>query len=502
VTAEFLKAGASQPVLVRRLEISPWRGGLLPVLPTDLESYVAGVVAGEAAIFRAPAAREAMAILARTWALRRRGRHQAEGFDFCTLTHCQVFRSLVPGAAEDPAVHRTQGQVLQFRGNAVDPYYSADCGGMTEAAGNVWPDSAQPYLVTLRDPYCAGSEHATWRRVMPLEQAEQILRRDMRVALGGPLTRIAIAKSDLSGRAQVLRVEAGIEKQVDANAFRYTANQRWGWATLESNLYTIDQQGGALVFEGRGLGHGVGLCQAGAEAMGRMGQSAEQILAFYFPGTRLAALPDPAADLSLSSEHFAMAFPASQREWAPRALETLERVRREVSARVAQTGSPWSAALSHLLGSHIRVRTFETTSEFIHASGQPGWAAASNDGESIDLQPLSLLERKGILETTLRHELMHLVVHHARAASVPQWYEEGLVLYLTHQQAGPGGSELAPGRSLEEAISSPRSEAEMKAAYALALERVRRIAAQRGEAALWRILREPAGEERNWVGER
>jgi hypothetical protein len=93
----------------------------------------------------------------------------------------------------------------------------------------------------------------------------------------------------------------------------------------------------------------------------------------------------------------------------------------------------------------------------------------------------------------LRHELIHLVVHRARASSVPHWYEEGLVLYLTHQQIEPVRSELS--RSLEEAISKPRSEAEMKAAYALALDRVRKIAEQRGEAALWRILQDPSAKE-------
>jgi len=498
--------------LLRKLQISPSHTGLLLIMPTDLESYVCGVLAGEAATFHSSAGREAMAILARTWAIRWRGRHQAQGFDFCSLTHCQAFRPPDLGVVREPppqvgsadlpskvggfsAVLETRGQVLQFRGETIDPYFSADCGGMTEAAGNVWPDRAQPYLVSIHDPYCAGSEHASWRRELSLKETEEIIRTDMRVPLAGPPTRVSIAKTDSSGRAQILLVEAGMERQVDANEFRYAANRRLGWATLKSNRYTLEQRGGSLIFTGRGLGHGVGLCQAGADEMGRLGRSAQQILAFYFSGTSVALLGDAPADSVASSEHFEISFPATQQEWAPQTLETLEHARGELRSRIAQIGVPSSAADAELSSSRVRVRTFSTTSAFVRATGRPGWSAAANDGESIALQPLGLLVRKGILESTLRHELTHLIVHRARASSVPHWYEEGLVLYLTHEHIEPVRSQLAPGRSLEEAISHPRSEAEMKAAYALALERVRKIAEQRVEGELWRILQQPSAQD-------
>jgi stage II sporulation protein D len=306
--------------------------------------------------------------------------------------------------------------------------------------------------------------------------------------LGGPLTSVTIAKTDRSGRAQLLRVKAGTVRDIDANEFRYAANRHLGWATLKSNLYTINQRCDTLIFSGRGLGHGVGLCQAGAEQMGRMGQSAQQTLAYYFPGTALAQLPSAAADLISSSEHFEIVFPTSQQAWTPHTLETLERARRELGSR------------ADVIPRRVRVRTFATTAEFVNATGQPGWAAASNDGVSITLQPLGLLSRKRILETTLRHELVHLIVHRAGASGVPHWYEEGMVLYLTREQIEPVHSELPSGRSLEKEISSPHSEAEMKAAYAMALDRVRRIGKEQGEAALWKILEDPSGKESHRLG--
>jgi len=59
------------------------------VLDLPLERYVAGVLAGESSVFRSDAALRAMAVAARTYAVHLRGRHSAEGYDFCATTHCQ-----------------------------------------------------------------------------------------------------------------------------------------------------------------------------------------------------------------------------------------------------------------------------------------------------------------------------------------------------------------------------------------------------------------------------
>ena len=154
---------------------------------------------------------------------------------------------------------------------------------------------------------------------------------------------------------------------------------------------------------GRGLGHGVGLCQAGAEQMGQMGIAFDKILAHYFPGAILDGSGVDHAERILSSEHFEMVFPPSQERLAARALEVLEAQRAKLGGR------------ADLLPTRVRVRTWETTADFIRATRQPGWLAASNDGRVIDLQPLDLLQRRSILESTLRHELTHLVVRRRRA---------------------------------------------------------------------------------------
>jgi stage II sporulation protein D len=354
---------------------------------------------------------------------------------------------------------------------------------MTEAAGDVWPDRAQPYLVSLRDPYCAGYNHANWQQRVSLETVRKILQEDLGVVLGGPLRDLRIDNQTASGRARILRVASRSDLRIDANQFRYAANRRLGWNTLKSNLYDLDREGDSLIFTGHGLGHGVGLCQAGAEQMGRLGIAYERILAQYFPGTAIGQVAAAPATSVLSSEHFELVFPPSQQPWVSETLQALEASRRSLAGR--------AAALPRM----VRVETWETTPEFIRATGQPGWAAASNDGQSIALQPLAKLKRRGILQSTLRHEIAHLVVHRRRAPGVPQWFEEGLVLYLTDEQVNAAPPRDFADRSLEQAVTRPHSEAEMKAAYAAALARVRALARQRGDADLWHMLEHPTSAD-------
>ena len=483
-------AESTPGVALRNAEAAPTARGLRVITPVGLEDYVAGVLAGEAATLKNPEALAAMAVVARTWAERSRGRHRAEGFDFCSLTHCQFFRMPADGAnapaAAAEAAKRTAGRVLEFRGKLIDAYYSACCGGVTEAAGDVWPDRGAPYLTSVNDPYCVRSEQAQWQQTLSLSDIENVLRATGGESFRGPVHDVVIESRTVSGRARTLRLIGSGAQNMDATEFRYALNRRLGWNTLKSNLYSIERRGNALVFTGRGLGHGVGLCQAGAEQMGQMGIGFEGILGHYFPGTTLGSLSGQEDTRFLSSEHFEMVFPSRQERWATSALEILEVQRGKLGAR------------ADVLPTRIRVRTWQTTADFIHATRQPGWVAGTNDDWAIDLQPLDLLKRKGILESTLRHELTHLVVRRLRTADVPRWYEEGLVLFLTGEPVESESRALDRHRSLELSLTEPRSESEMRAAYALALDRVRELARRKGEAALWTTLEHPSSEDRRW----
>ena len=138
-------------------------GGGYTIQTLPLETYIARVLAGEAARESPPAALEGLAITIRTFALANRDRHRADGFDLCDETHCQVVR--IATAATAGAAQATAGQVLMRNGAIASVFYSASCGGRTEIPSNVWPGADDPpYLPSADDDACrAGADTRTVR---------------------------------------------------------------------------------------------------------------------------------------------------------------------------------------------------------------------------------------------------------------------------------------------------------------------------------------------------
>jgi stage II sporulation protein D len=297
--------------------------------------------------------------------------------------------------------------------------------------------------------------------------------------LAGPIRDLLVDQKDDSGRVRTLRLVSGTPRPIDANAFRYALNRRLGWNTLKSNLYTIQHGETGPIFRGRGLGHGVGLCQAGADHMGQAGIGYERILSHYFPGTSIESADGGDRLRVLSSAHFELHFPAPEEPFVAGSLEYLEAERAKLGTR------------TRLLPSRISVRTHASTEEFIRTTGQPGWVSGSSDGRAIELQPLSVLESRGILRSTLHHELLHLVVHRLRARAVPDWYEEGMILHLT-------GEQVSLPQAIPAEASTAAASAKMETSYALARERVADLARRRGEDALWHVLEHPTPEDLRW----
>ncbi|MNY18352.1 Amidase enhancer precursor [compost metagenome] len=60
-----------------------------------------------------------------------------------------------------------------------------------------------------------------------------------------------------------------------------------GWGLLKSLNFEVRREGTAFAFVGKGLGHGVGLCQWGARGRALAGWDWRRILMAYYPGTRV-----------------------------------------------------------------------------------------------------------------------------------------------------------------------------------------------------------------------
>jgi stage II sporulation protein D len=194
---------------------------------------------------------KAQAIAARSFLVARQAGHI--GFDFCDTTHCQFLRSPPAEASlAAKATKATEGLILTWHDESaaedrtLAAMYARSCGGRTRTLREIGVSSAGYPYYAVRCTYC--SKHP------------ELWQRDA-AAKDGTVT----------------------ERE------RLAFNRIHGWSAIPS----LPQAAGNLptsTVVGRGIGHGLGLCQLGAADMARHGAGYSEILAHYYPNTKLANL--------------------------------------------------------------------------------------------------------------------------------------------------------------------------------------------------------------------
>jgi stage II sporulation protein D len=216
----------------------------------------------------------------------------AASFDVVDDTTNQVYRGvdgIVPSLSS--AAGATAGQVIAYGGAPADVWYHSACGGHTAASFEVTGGREIAYLRGTPDverggrAYCSISPYYTWRNSLSPAAVARVAGLDAK-----SVTSLSVADRWADGRARTVRVQTsdGAAHDADGHAFYARAGAVLGYKVVPSALFDVAQgTGGAYVLSGRGVGHGVGMCQWGAEGRARAGQNAGQILVAYFPGTTL-----------------------------------------------------------------------------------------------------------------------------------------------------------------------------------------------------------------------
>ena len=483
--------------------------GTQVILTLPSERYVAAVLAAEAAPAEPSQSLRALAIVARTFALNGPHFQAAPGqlpADLCDSTQCQALRlAPVPPAIAD-AVSATTGETLWFQGTRAQVFFSQHCGGITEDAVALWPPEthgepphAAPYLRSHADPYCLRTGAAAWHATISLADLNTIARQQ-NWHLPTSVAAVTIAERTPSGRARLLtfRSADGRQSAVSAGALRLAVGRALGWNRIRSDLYDLALRNGSLVFDGRGHGHGAGLCQAGAMQMAKDGRDARTILAFYFPGTHLGISPqdDGWQDEQLGPIHI--------RSTAPLLADTRTAIERA-----------WHLALTRFPVANPTPPAIvfaPTTELFRQLTAQPGWDLASTRGTTITLQPATVFQRTGASQAdTLLHECLHVLIEAEATDRAPLWLREGLPEVLAGDQVSaaalPKRPLLAGGRigtpatlahdaALDRKLQQPATAAEAIAAHRLAAARVRPILRRYGlpAARAWLSTGVPATE--------
>lgn len=294
--ADAPRAAAQRAALPSHVRVQFGERGALTIKDVPLEEYVAAAAVSE---FAPPAGDlaivekmlEIQAIIGRTYAVSHLGRHARDGFDLCATTHCQLFE---PGRlrtsrwadAAIEAAARTEGQVLQHADQPAEALFHADCGGHTSTATEVWGGVGRGYLVSRADGGPAKHAHMRWEYRVSRSELAKILQSDPRTRLEGPLTSIAVLRRDDAGRAERVAVRSRrLQREMRGEDLRDVLVRAFGPRAVRSTWFEVKNRGADVVFTGRGYGHGVGLCQAGALARLTARATPKDVLAFYYPGT-------------------------------------------------------------------------------------------------------------------------------------------------------------------------------------------------------------------------
>ena len=245
------------------------------------EDYVKHVVSAEVGSNWDMEALKVQAVISRTYALYHKKKNGIRGsYDLTSSVLHQVYKGSSFDARIAYAVIQTESEVLTYDGDLIEAFYHSTAGGRTEDPAEVFGRS-YPYLRPVKSS-CEISPYWIWERRIPADEIAKAL------ALKG-ISDIKIKTYTTTERVKTVDIISGGEI---LNIETKNLRRILGWRRLPSTNFTVRTENGDFIFEGKGYGHGVGLCQWSALEMSRKGMSYRSILEYFYPGTKLEKYED------------------------------------------------------------------------------------------------------------------------------------------------------------------------------------------------------------------
>ncbi len=309
--------------------ITDTSGKLTCVNIIGIEEYLSSVNSSEMRNDNDIEMLKSQTVAARSTVLATMGKHHyGEGFDLCSDDHCQCYQGVSKvSMLSSEVTNLTAGQVLIFDNKIADARYAKICGGITERYSSCWEDLDYPYLASVFDNETGGKsegvsedkkaaefisdnefncfcntfknplpdslsfckDYFRWEKEISEEKIKENLKLKFEIS-AGKIRNIRVLKRGPSGRAVELEVE-GSEKTFvvskELNIRRLLSDTH-----LPSSAILISRISGGWKIKGAGWGHGVGLCQIGAQIMGEKGYTYKDILKHYYRGACLRNIRD------------------------------------------------------------------------------------------------------------------------------------------------------------------------------------------------------------------
>ena len=325
-----------------------------------------------------------------------------------------------------------------------------------------------------------------------------------------------MASRNASGRVARLTLEGLRPEQISGQDFRVAIGRTLGWQHVKSTAFDLREKNGSYRFSGHGSGHGVGMCVIGAARLAERGTSAESILARYFPGLEISTGSRSGPQLTVTrtapggaqvatrsapgGDQVAIKSRSGRDQGATRATPNAGQVagrsgpdREQVDGRstsgrgqVAARPTAGAGAMPEVLVSlpdddegeregivkqtlkarddlarrlgvappRVILRFHPTTDDYERVTGQAWFTSGAVVKRELHLLPLAVLRSRGVLERTIRHELVHLMTD-APLDKRPAWVREGAAIYFAGEQMIPGDLRQRPAFRPQPRASCP-----------------------------------------------
>lgn len=262
-----------------------------------MDDYLVGALAAEMPAAFDSESLKAQAVAARTYAAQHMMRYGGSGYKGADVsTDYRVHQAYINDAKQREkwgdkydtyreklchAVRDTAGEVATYDGKLIRALYHSSCGGRTASSQEVW-DKALPYLVSVR---------CDWDSDAPRYREEKRIAFADIVANLGEEAAVMAASADGSEVVHIVnRTESGRADLVRIGGQNYAGHDIRGKLSLRSAKFTAKVDEDGIVFTTVGYGHGVGMCQYGANGMAKAGYSYRDILSHYYQGITIQPL--------------------------------------------------------------------------------------------------------------------------------------------------------------------------------------------------------------------
>lgn len=269
----------------------------------DMETYLLGVVRAEMPAGFQEEALKAQAVAARTYILHKiagggsANHPQADACD--DITCCQAYKNQADAAADwgehaaeyeekiRRAVAETDGECVLYEGAPVLAVFHSSSVGTTQDAQSVWSASL-PYLQSVETP--EGEETVPNYRSTAVFSAGE-LRDRLREALPDTV----LEGSPSNWFTNIVQQPNGMVTSLSVGGVEVGGNRLRTILDLRSACFTISFDGDEVTFSVSGYGHGVGMSQYGANVLAENGMTYQEILKWYYTGTEVGVIEQPAA---------------------------------------------------------------------------------------------------------------------------------------------------------------------------------------------------------------